>query len=106
MTVTVEDSDGAQTTTSFELVVENVAPSVAADKDTVTIDEAETAVNSGTVSDPGDDTVQLSVDVGAVLDNQDGTWSWSYASTDGPDQSADRDRHGDGQRWRPDQHDL
>ena len=53
----------------------------------VTVFEGDTALNSGTVFDPGDDTVTLVASVGTVIDNLDGTWSWSYPTTDGPDDS-------------------
>ena len=87
VTITATDSDGAVTTTTFELVVNNAAPEVAADNASVTVSEGQTATNTGTHSDVGDDTMALSASVGTIVDNDDGTWSWSYATTDGPDQS-------------------
>jgi len=70
---------------STDVTVINVAPTVAADEAVVTVDEAQTAENSGTFSDPGVDAVTLAASVGTVLDNGDGTWSWSLPTTDGPD---------------------
>jgi hypothetical protein len=87
VTITATDSDGASNSTSFGLTVDNVAPSVAADNASVTVNEGDTASNSGTLSDPGADTVALSASAGTVTDNGDGTWSWSLATTDGPDDS-------------------
>jgi YD repeat-containing protein len=53
---------------------------------TVTVDEGQTAMNTGTfASDDG--AVTLSASVGTVIDAGGGAWSWSYATTDGPAQS-------------------
>ena len=87
VTLTAKDSDGAETSTTFELIVNNVAPEVAADEISVAVNESETATNTGTHSDVGDDTIHLTASVGTIVDNDDGTWDWSYATTDGPDQS-------------------
>jgi hypothetical protein len=65
----------------------NTAPEVAADNDPVTVDEGDTAANTGTYSDADGDTVTLSASVGDIVDNLDGTWSWSFSTTDGPDES-------------------
>jgi PKD repeat protein len=65
----------------------NEAPELAADNVSVTVNEGDTAANSGTVSDPDSDEVDLTASVGAVVDNGDGTWSWSFDTTDGPDES-------------------
>jgi hypothetical protein len=50
----------------------------------VAVDEGQTAANGGTISDGDGDLVALSVSMGAVTDNQDGTWSWSYTAAEGP----------------------
>jgi uncharacterized delta-60 repeat protein len=86
VTITAEDAGGSREAT-FELVVNNVTPTVDADNATVTADEGRTAANSGTYGDPGDDTVTLMTSVGTIVDNGNGTWSWSFDSTDGPDDS-------------------
>jgi hypothetical protein len=85
--ITATDSDGAATSVPFSLDVANAAPTVSADEAIVTVDEAQTAANSGVFDDVGDDVVTLTASVGEVHDNGDGTWSWSYAATDGPDQT-------------------
>jgi hypothetical protein len=89
VTVTATDSDGAFSTLSFALVVNNVAPDVAADNATRTFTEGETATNTGTFDDPGLDVVTISASVGTVsqVGSQIGTWSWSFPTTDGPDDS-------------------
>jgi hypothetical protein len=67
---------------------DNIAPAIAPDNGTVTVSEGQTATNTGTWSDANaNDTVNLSASVGDVVKNADGTWSWSYATTDGPDNS-------------------
>ena len=87
-TATVIVSDGeAQSSVSFDLNVSNVAPLVAAANAMVTVNEGQTANNSGTYSDSGDDIVTLSASAGTVIDNGDGTWSWSLVTTNGPDES-------------------
>jgi len=66
----------------LEQQASNEAPVVAANNATVTVDEGQTATNSGTVSDPDGDTVTLSASAGTVTNNNDGTWSWSFDTTD------------------------
>lgn len=52
------------------------------------VTEGQTATNTGTWSDPGIyDNVQLTASVGTVVKNADGTWSWSFVTTDGPSQT-------------------
>jgi hypothetical protein len=66
----------------------NSVPAVTRDTASRTVDEGQTATNTGTWSDANAlDTVTLSASVGTVTKNSDGTWSWSYATTDGPGQS-------------------
>jgi PKD repeat protein len=69
----------------------NVAPTVAATNATVTVNEGQTATNTGVWGDANlTDTVTLSASVGTVTKsgtNGAGTWSWSYPTTDGPDQT-------------------
>ena len=71
----------------FELTVDNAAPTVSTEVDMVTVGEGDMAINTGIFSDPGGDTVTLSASIGTVTDNGDGTWSWSFDTTDGPDDS-------------------
>jgi hypothetical protein len=63
----------------------NSAPVIASDNASRTVDEGQTATNTGTWSDANaGDTVTLSASVGNVTKNAGGTWSWSYGTTDGP----------------------
>ena len=67
--------------------VSNSPPVVATDTDPVTVDEGQTANNTGSVSDADGDAVTLNASIGAVTNNNDGTWSWSFGTTDGPTES-------------------
>ena len=87
VTITATDSDGAVSDISFILTVDNVAPTIAADNATVTVGEGSLAANSGTFADVGADALTLASDRGTVVDNGDGTWSWSLATVDGPDET-------------------
>jgi len=71
---------------AYEVEV-NTSPTLAANQASVTVAEGQTTTNSGTVSDPDGNPVTLSASVGSVTNNGDGTWSWSYATSDGPAQS-------------------
>jgi hypothetical protein len=52
----------------------------------VTVAEGTIAHNSGTFGGTGMDR-RLEASVGTVVDNGDGTWSWSFDAADGPDDS-------------------
>ena len=63
----------------------NAEPTIAADHPSVTTNEGQPATNTGTFADADGDTVTLSANVGTVTrDDATGTWSWSRATTDGP----------------------
>ena len=87
VTVTATDSHGLFDTATFDVVVNNVAPTVDAVSDAVTVDEGTSAGNTGSFDDPGDDIVTISASVGTVsqVGTQSGTWTWSLGTTDGPD---------------------
>lgn len=65
----------------------NVPPVIASDHASVTVNEGQSAANTGTVSDANGDTVSLSASVGTVVNNGNDTWSWSFLTSDGPVQS-------------------
>ena len=88
VTVTADYSGGATDMASFDLTTDNAPPTLAADFADVTVDEGTQATNSGTFSDPGVDDITLSASLGTVIDNGDGTWSWSWDTLDGPEDSA------------------
>ena len=88
---TFQASDGAldSNVATFDLTINAVDddPTVTRDDASVTVNEGDTATNSGTYDDVDGDTVTLSASVGTVTPNGDGTWDWSYSTSDGPDQS-------------------
>jgi PKD repeat protein len=90
VTVTVTDDDAGVGAATFKVNVLNVPPTVAADNASVTVDESQTALNTGTYSDPGsNENVTFTASVGSITKTgtNSGTWSWSFGTTDGPAQS-------------------
>jgi hypothetical protein len=89
VTVTVSDGqvDGDSDPLLFDITVANLAPIVSRDISAVTVNEGLTAYNSGSFADVPDDTVTLSASVGTVVKNVDGTWNWSFDTSDGPAES-------------------
>ncbi len=86
-TLSVDDGVNLAVTSDATINVGNLDPSVSANSASVTVDEGQTANNSGTYGDVPADTVSLSVDVGAITDLGGGTWGWSFNSSDGPSES-------------------
>ena len=105
VTITTTDSDDDVLTTTFALVVNNVAPSVAADNASVTVNESETAINTGAFSDPGADMIAITTSVGTVS-HVAGTWDWCFGTTEMPFRWLDGHDHGDGQRRSGNNHVL
>ena len=66
--------------------VQNLPPAIAVDETDVAVEEGQTAANTGTVSDPDGTVVALTASVGTIANNGNGTWSWSFVTSDGPDQ--------------------
>ncbi|HEY3318473.1 MAG TPA: PKD domain-containing protein [Coriobacteriia bacterium] len=62
----------------------NGPPVLSAARPSVSATEGSVATNGGLVSDPDGDAVALSASRGKVVNNGDGTWSWSQAVADGP----------------------
>jgi FtsP/CotA-like multicopper oxidase with cupredoxin domain len=65
----------------------NERPYTNADVVDVTVNEGQTANATGTYKDPDGDAVTLTASLGTVVNNNDGTWSWSFPTTDGPDEN-------------------
>jgi hypothetical protein len=61
----------------------NGKPYVDADEPSLTADEGDPIAMTGTYSDPDGDPVTLESSAGELVDNGDGTWSWSHIA-DGP----------------------
>lgn len=83
VSISATDSDGDMTMLDFEVVIGLIIANAPA----VAIVEGATVINDGQYVDPGGGTIQLSASVGTVSDHGDGTWSWSFDATDGPDES-------------------
>jgi VCBS repeat-containing protein len=86
------DGDGGTSNTATKAInvtAVNDAPAVAADNATVTVNEGQTAANTGTYSDVEGNTVAISASVGTITKTgtSTGTWSWSFGTSDGPPQS-------------------
>ena len=90
VTITATDSDGLQSEKSFELVVNNKAPSVSfTGSASVTVNEGATATKIGNFSDVGADIVTVTASVGSVTQSgtRSGIWQWSLEALDGPDET-------------------
>jgi hypothetical protein len=79
--------DSNVATVSIDVICVNDPPVLTVDQTSVTVDEGNVANNSGTVSDVDSASITLSASVGTVTDNGDGTWSWSFTTSDGPAES-------------------
>jgi hypothetical protein len=64
----------------------NGAPVIARDNANATVNEGQTAANTGTFSDPEGDAVTLTSSIGTVSDTGGGKWAWSFPTNDGPTQ--------------------
>ena len=87
-TVNVVNDDCDESNYDFALTgtgTVNNPPTVARDAATVTVNEGQTAVNTGTFSDAqGNATATLTASIGTITQNNGaGTWSWSYNTSVG-----------------------
>ncbi|MEM9108896.1 MAG: LamG-like jellyroll fold domain-containing protein [Planctomycetota bacterium] len=73
----------AQLSGRVRATVTNLAPTLAVDAPSVTVDEGAQATATVTASDPGG-IADIVVSIGDLTDNNDGTWTWTYDTTDGP----------------------
>ncbi|MFO0968189.1 MAG: Ig-like domain repeat protein [Gemmataceae bacterium] len=79
--------------TITQKVMANARPWVNADVPTVTVNEGESASNTGAFGDPNCDPVTLTASIGVIEQTAAqegktaGRWSWHYLTGDGPDQS-------------------
>jgi hypothetical protein len=81
VTITATDEDGGSTSVTFHLTINNVNPTLTQNNTSLTVDEGQTATNSGTFSDVPADTVTLVASIGTVTGSA-GNWTWSYGTTD------------------------
>ena len=89
-TLQVDDrltTPAVDTTTSVIATSINLAPANTVNLIDVGVDEGSTALNSGHFSDPDGDAIELAASVGTVVDNGNGTWSWTFFAGDGPNDS-------------------
>lgn len=77
VTITADDGVGGTATTTFTYTVANVAPTLTQSSNAVTGNVLTLLSNTGTYADIATDTVTLSASLGAIVKNNDGTWSWS-----------------------------
>ena len=91
LTVVLNNVSGQNSSSTANQFLDTGLTTVAPNNASVTVNEGQTASNTGTYSDPDTgDNVSFSASVGTVTKTgtNAGTWSWSLATTDGPDQSA------------------
>ena len=89
-TYTIADPSGelSTATATIEVVGENDAPILSLDRTTLTVSEGSIATNSGSFLDVDtSDGLSLQASVGEIVDQGDGTWSWSWNTQDGPTDS-------------------
>ncbi|TWU35785.1 FG-GAP repeat protein [Novipirellula aureliae] len=83
--VRVAEFDSAVATSTLTVAAVNDFPEVAVSGSTaVTIGEGQLASISGTFSDVDSDDVVLTASIGDVLANNDGTWDWTFATSNDP----------------------
>ena len=68
-------------------IVENTDPVVTVDNENVTVEEGQLAINNGSWFDADGNPVDVSASTGSVTVSPEGSWTWSYSTTDGPDDS-------------------
>lgn len=81
VTVTATDLQGLSTSVNFTYIVNNVPPALTIDNSVVNGIVFTSIANSGTHGDVPADTVTLSTSHGAIVNNNNGTWSWSMTPT-------------------------
>lgn len=81
VSITASDEDGGTRVTTFAYTSLNAAPNVAVTNANVSVNEGQSATNSGTFSDVPADTVTLTSSIGTVS-VLNGVWSWSIPTLD------------------------
>lgn len=87
VSIRISDAENASSSAAFSVHVGSVPPTVTVNATSVTVAEGETARVSGTVSDPGVDSIDLTATTGTITRPTNNTWTWTFNTTDGPDQS-------------------
>ena len=81
VTITANDNAGGVTTTQFFYNAGNVAPALTIGNPLVTTNSLTTVFNTGTWYDVPADTVTLTANIGSVVRNANGTFTWSYGAS-------------------------
>lgn len=81
VTITADDNAGGVTTLQFFYNASNVPPALSIGNPLVATNSMTTVYNTGTWSDVPADTVTLTANIGSVVRNADGTFTWSYGAT-------------------------
>ncbi len=79
--ITINDNAGGITTVTFFYNASNVPPALTIGNPLVTTNSLTTVFNTGTWYDVPADTVTFTANIGSVVRNADGTFTWSYAGT-------------------------
>lgn len=86
----ISDKDGGFTDYVVNITVEPVTDQLVltVSQNIVTVNEGDTALNGGTVTNESGESVLLTaLPIGTATNNDDGTWSWNFATDDGPAQN-------------------
>ena len=83
VTLTVEDDNGASSTQTLDIVVNNVAPAIASIDGATNVNEGETVTYTASVSDPGDDELTYNWTVnGELISNESDPETIDYTFAD------------------------
>ncbi len=77
VTITANDGAGGVRTATFTYAASNVPPTLTRNLATVSGPVLSTITNTGTYADVAADTVTLTASIGTIVNNGNGTWSWS-----------------------------
>ncbi|MGF1582858.1 MAG: Ig-like domain-containing protein [Gemmataceae bacterium] len=86
--ITATDILGTSVSTDFTLTIRdsNQAPVLEPGNSTVEVNEGESVSVQGTFEDLENDSVTLTSSIGTISQDENGTWTWSFDTTDGPDE--------------------
>ena len=85
-----DDTGAGLATVTVTITGVNDAPTVTADNASVTVNEGDPAQNNGAFGDVDlSDNVTITASIGTITQDagNNGAWSWSFDTTDGPDES-------------------
>ncbi|MBX2999576.1 MAG: tandem-95 repeat protein [Caldilineaceae bacterium] len=74
-------------TVSITINPVNDAPTLQTPRSALEVNEGETATVDGIFDDMDGDAITLTASVGNVIGNADGSWTWSFVTSDGPGES-------------------